>query len=113
MYPAGVATRDALEYQRSQTCAVALEQLSLPRGDLPDTTEWGGEAQVHTTADTLFLTHTGHGWRIAAAGCQPRGDALRLQGAGTMNDARLLCAVYSLLIGLGLAYIIVLGVLHR
>jgi hypothetical protein len=30
-----------------------------------------------------------------------------------MNDARLLCAVYSLLIGLGLAYIIVLGVLHR
>jgi hypothetical protein len=69
------ATRDALEYQRSQTCAVALEQLSLPRGDLLDTTEWGGEAQVHTTADTLFLTHTGHGWRIAAAGCQPRGDA--------------------------------------
>jgi hypothetical protein len=69
------ATRDALEYQRSQACAVALEQLSLPRGDLLDTTEWGGEAQVHTTADTLFLTQTSHGWRIAAAGCQPRGDA--------------------------------------
>jgi hypothetical protein len=30
-----------------------------------------------------------------------------------MKDARLLCAAYSLLIGLGLAYVIVLGVLHR
>ena len=69
------ATRDTLEYQRSQPCAVALEQLSLPRGDLVDTTDWGGEAQAHTTADTLFLTQTSQGWRIAAAGCQPRGDA--------------------------------------
>ena len=30
-----------------------------------------------------------------------------------MKDARLLCAAYLLLIGLGLAYVIVLGVLHR
>jgi hypothetical protein len=30
-----------------------------------------------------------------------------------MKDARLLCAVYSLLIALGLAYVVVLGVLHR
>ena len=69
------ATRDALEYQRNQPCAVALEQLSLPRGDLVDTTDWGGEAQVHTTVDTLFLTRTTQGWRIAAAGCQSRGEA--------------------------------------
>lgn len=30
-----------------------------------------------------------------------------------MKDARLLCAAYLLLIGLGLAYVTVLGVLHR
>jgi hypothetical protein len=69
------ATRDALEYQSNQSCAVALEQLSLPRGDLVDIADWGGEAQVHTTADTLFLTQTSQGWRIAAAGCQSRGEA--------------------------------------
>ena len=40
-----------------------------------DATEWGGTAQVHTTTDTLFLTRTSQGWRIAAAGCQSRGDA--------------------------------------
>lgn len=77
------ATRNALEYQRSQPCAAALEQLSLPRGDLVDTTDWGGEAQVHTTVDTLFLTQTSQGWRITAAGCQPRGDvpyACKVQG---------------------------------
>jgi hypothetical protein len=30
-----------------------------------------------------------------------------------VRDARVLCAAYLLLIGLGLAYVIVLGVLHR
>jgi hypothetical protein len=30
-----------------------------------------------------------------------------------MKDARLLCATYVMLIGLGLAYVIALGVLHR
>jgi hypothetical protein len=30
-----------------------------------------------------------------------------------MRDARVLCAAYLLLIGLGLVYVIVLGVLHR
>ena len=30
-----------------------------------------------------------------------------------MKDARLLCAAYVMLIGLGLAYVIALGVLHR
>ena len=36
---------------------------------------WGGTAQVRTSADTLFLTRTGQGWRIAAAGCTPQGEA--------------------------------------
>jgi hypothetical protein len=30
-----------------------------------------------------------------------------------MKDARLLCAAYVMLIGLGLAYVIALGMLHR
>jgi len=42
------ATRDALEYQRSQACGVALQQLALPSGDVVDASNWGGEAQVRT-----------------------------------------------------------------
>jgi hypothetical protein len=69
------AARDALEYQDSQACEAALGQLALPGGDVVDAVDWGGEAQVHTTTDTLFLTRTGQGWRIAAAGCRSRGEA--------------------------------------
>ena len=69
------ATRDLLEYRDAQTCVAALTHLPLPTGSVLDATEWGGTAQVHTTTDTLFLTRTSQGWRIAAAGCQSRGDA--------------------------------------
>lgn len=44
------ATRDALEYQVSRPCAVALGQTSLPGGGVVDTAVWGGEAQVRTGA---------------------------------------------------------------
>ena len=69
------ATRDLLEYRDAQTCVAALTHLPLPTGSVLDATERGGTAQVHTTTDTPFLTRTSQGWRIAAAGCQFRGDA--------------------------------------
>ena len=69
------ATLDAVEYRQSQPCAAVLAQLSLPGGDIIGTAEWGDQAQVHTTTDTLFLTRTSQGWRISAAGCSPRGEA--------------------------------------
>ena len=69
------ATGDLLEYRDAQTCVAALTHLPLPTGSVLDATERGGTAQVHTTTDTPFLTRTSQGWRIAAAGCQFRGDA--------------------------------------
>jgi hypothetical protein len=77
------ATRDALEYQVSRPCAVALGQTPLPGGGIVDSAVWGGEAQVHTGGDTVFLTRTSRGWLVAAAGCRPQGEApyqCRLEG---------------------------------
>ena len=36
---------------------------------------WGGDAQVELADDTLFLTETTRGWRVAAAAVQPRDEA--------------------------------------
>jgi hypothetical protein len=36
---------------------------------------WGDNAQVRLTGDTLFLTRTDAGWKVAAAGCVPQGEA--------------------------------------
>jgi hypothetical protein len=35
---------------------------------------WGAEAQVKLADDTLFLTQTDDGWRVAAAGCRAQGS---------------------------------------
>ncbi|GAA4680804.1 hypothetical protein GCM10023215_12830 [Pseudonocardia yuanmonensis] len=69
------ATRDTLEHQRGGPCETELGPLALPRGTVVGAEEWSDRAQVRTTADTLFLTRTSEGWRIAAAGCVPRGEA--------------------------------------
>jgi hypothetical protein len=69
------ATRSTVEFSESQPCPQALTQAALPTGRVLETSVWGGTAQVRTSADTLFLTRTGQGWRIAAAGCTPQGEA--------------------------------------
>jgi hypothetical protein len=33
---------------------------------------YGGQARVVSNADTLFLAEFSVGWRVVAAGCQPR-----------------------------------------
>lgn len=45
-----------------------------PGGQVLQTEVWGDAAQVRMSGDTLFLTHTGAGWKVAAAGCTPNGD---------------------------------------
>lgn len=69
------ATRDTLEHQRGGPCETALARVTLPQGTVVGAEEWADRAQVRTTADTLFLTRTSAGWRVAAAGCVPRGEA--------------------------------------
>jgi len=69
------ATVAALEYDESAPCADALGQLDLPGGQVVSSAVWGDNAQVRLTGDTLFLTRTEAGWKVAAAGCVPQGEA--------------------------------------
>jgi hypothetical protein len=69
------ATVAAIEAQWGQPCAQAAAQVELPRGAVQSSTVWGDQAQVHLVGDTVFLTKTGNGWKVTAAGCRSRGDA--------------------------------------
>jgi hypothetical protein len=70
------ATRAVLEYQQSRPCPQAVQQDDLAPGAVLQVEVWGGQAQARTSSDTLFLTRTAQGWRVAAAGCvASAGDA--------------------------------------
>lgn len=69
------ATRAVLEHRSGASCSSALQSSRLRGGAVLDATQWGQQAQVRTTTDTLFLTMTEQGWRVSAAGCSPRADA--------------------------------------
>jgi hypothetical protein len=69
------ATVASVEAQSGRPCAQATAQLELPQGAVQSSTVWGDQAQVHLVGDTVFLTKTGNGWKVTAAGCRPRGDA--------------------------------------
>jgi hypothetical protein len=69
------ATLAAFEKDQTAPCTDAVQQLSLDGGAVTSVDVWGGEAQVRMDGDTLFLTETKAGWRVAAAGCTSRGDA--------------------------------------
>ena len=69
------ATRAALESDESAPCADVLGDLPVGGGAVRSVEVWGGNAQVRLVDDTLFLTETSAGWRVAAAACEPRGEA--------------------------------------
>lgn len=78
--PAALA---ALESAASAPCADAVGRLAPAGGQVQHTEVWADEAQVRMTGDTLFLTHTGGGWKVIAAGCTSNGDMpyeCRLEG---------------------------------
>jgi hypothetical protein len=78
--PAALA---ALESDESAPCTATVGRLAPPGGQVQQTEVWGDEAQVRMTGDTLFLTHTGAGWKVIAAGCTPNADLpyeCRLEG---------------------------------
>ena len=66
-------TREQLEEQ-SGPCEDAVINLPVEGGDVASVEVWGGDAQVRLGRDTLFLTRTSAGWKVAAAVCTPRAE---------------------------------------
>lgn len=66
-------TREEVEDSEGRGCADAVRGLSLPGAGSPvRVTVYGRQAQVVGPGDTLFLSQFAHGWRVVAAGCEPR-----------------------------------------
>ena len=61
--------RERLE--RSGPCGEQLADLPLEGGEVESVEVWGGDAQVRLSGDTVFLTRTSTGWKVAAAACTP------------------------------------------
>ncbi|NUW31677.1 hypothetical protein HTZ77_09580 [Nonomuraea sp. SMC257] len=58
-----------------ETCAQALAALKLgPGGRVTGVEVWGDDAVVRMAGDTVFLHRFSGGWRVTAAGCEPRRD---------------------------------------
>jgi hypothetical protein len=68
------ATLAALESDASAPCAQAITAVPLGGGTVRTVEVWGDGAQVRLTTDTVFLAETPAGWRVTAAGCEPRGE---------------------------------------
>ena len=69
------ATLSALEAHQSAACGQAIGRLAPSGNRVVHTEVWGDQAQVQLADDTIFLTRTQAGWRVAAAGCRPNGEA--------------------------------------
>ncbi|MGA5504006.1 hypothetical protein [Streptomyces umbrinus] len=53
--------------------AQALREEPLPVGGAVRRTDvYGSQARAVLSADTLFLSHFTSGWKVVAAGCEPR-----------------------------------------
>ena len=60
--------------EREGPCVAVVGASAPAGGQLLQSVVWGDEAQVRLSGDTLFLTRTGAGWKVVAAGCTPNGD---------------------------------------
>jgi hypothetical protein len=63
------STLEQLEEQLEKPCAEGIGDVPLEGGDVQGVEVWGGDAQVKLSGDTVFLTQTATGWRVAAAVC--------------------------------------------
>ncbi|MEU9955192.1 hypothetical protein [Streptomyces sp. NPDC050982] len=67
------ATVEELEQSADTPCAKALSEESLPPGGPVRRADvYGNQARAVLSSDTLFLSHFTSGWRVVAAGCEPR-----------------------------------------
>jgi len=68
-------TVSEVEKSAGQSCAEAILDEDLPApGTVVGTQVYGQWAQVRLSDDTVFLAVFPGGWRVVAAGCEPRGD---------------------------------------
>ena len=65
--------RDRLE-RSGGSCGDHLPSLPLEGGEVESVEVWGGNAQVRLAGDTVFLTRTSAGWKVAAAACAPTAE---------------------------------------
>ena len=63
---------EQLEEQLGKSCADGIGDVPLEGGDVERVEVWGGVAQVRMSGDTVFLSKTQAGWRVAAAVCTPQ-----------------------------------------
>jgi len=69
------ATAQALEQEEKEPCPKAVTSLDLKGGRAGGAQVWGTGAAVTFADGTLaYLDQTRAGWRVSAAGCEPRGD---------------------------------------
>lgn len=67
------STLEQLEKTTKAPCAVGIVVDSPPISSTVDVARaYGRAAQVRMDADTVFLTTSGGGWKVAAAGCRPQ-----------------------------------------
>lgn len=67
------ATVDELEQSAGSACTKAVGEESLPPGGaLRRTDVYGDQARAVLASDTLFLARFTSGWKVVAAGCEPR-----------------------------------------
>ncbi|MFF8846559.1 hypothetical protein ACF08N_28235 [Streptomyces sp. NPDC015127] len=70
-------TLEELEDSAETACPTALSEAGLPAGGAVERVDvYGREAMVVLRHDTLFLSTFPGGWRITAAGCEPRTGGL-------------------------------------
>ncbi|MEU4245630.1 hypothetical protein [Actinoplanes sp. NPDC026619] len=103
-----------LEQSETKPCREVILDEDLPEpGEMGKTSVYGQWAQVHLTSDTLFLAAFPGGWRVVAAGCTPRRVTAPTTAPCRGADMRTLFVLLLLCVGVGLAFIVGLGVLHR
>ncbi|WP_157996061.1 hypothetical protein [Thermomonospora amylolytica] len=57
----------------ASSCPEQILELGLRGGPIRQVRIWGDRAQLRAGADTVFLVElSGLGWKVAAAGCEPR-----------------------------------------
>ena len=67
------ATVEELEQSAGSPCAKAVSEESLTPGGAPRRTDvYGNQARAVLSSDTLFLSRFTSGWKVVAAGCEPR-----------------------------------------
>jgi hypothetical protein len=66
--------RGNLESGSGKPCPTALADLDLPTSTASSIEVWGDNAQVRLDAGVLFLAEFRAGWKVTAAGCEPRPD---------------------------------------